>query len=128
MDGTPPTGRTIDYPLASFAQIESDKIRSQDIYLDRQTIAEQLGLKPKKNETTAITEEKKTPCELKNTKGMAVGKDRPERCSPDEHGRPMRLHSPSKARRARGGCATQNVKAYWAQQMSIYTREISEAV
>jgi FAD binding domain/Berberine and berberine like len=33
----------------------------------------------KKNETTAITEEKKTPSELKNTKGMAVGKDRIER-------------------------------------------------
>ena len=33
----------------------------------------------KKNETSATTEEKKTPCELKNTKGMAVGKDRIER-------------------------------------------------
>jgi hypothetical protein len=28
----------------------------------------------KNNETTAIPEEKKTPCELKNTKGMAVGR------------------------------------------------------
>src|SRR6516162_10559918 len=33
----------------------------------------------KKNETTAITEEKKTPYELKNTKGIAVGEDRIER-------------------------------------------------
>jgi hypothetical protein len=33
----------------------------------------------KKNETTAITEEKKTPCQLKNIKGMAIGKDRIER-------------------------------------------------
>ena len=49
MDGTPATGRTVAYPLASFAQIEGDKIRSQHIYLDRQTVAEQLGLAPKKN-------------------------------------------------------------------------------
>jgi predicted ester cyclase len=48
MDGTPATGRTVAYPLASFAQIEGDKIRSQHIYLDRQTVAEQLGLTPKK--------------------------------------------------------------------------------
>ena len=47
MDGTPPTGRTVAYPLASFAKIEGDKIRSEHIYLDRQTVAEQLGLKPK---------------------------------------------------------------------------------
>ena len=47
MDGTPPTGRTVTYPVASFAQIEGDKIRSEHIYLDRQTVAEQLGLKPK---------------------------------------------------------------------------------
>ena len=47
MDGTPPTGRTVTYPLASFAQIEGDKIRSEHIYLDRQTVAEQLGLKAK---------------------------------------------------------------------------------
>jgi hypothetical protein len=32
-----------------------------------------------KNKTTAITEESKTLCELKNTKGMVVGKDRIER-------------------------------------------------
>jgi predicted ester cyclase len=47
MDGTPPTGRTVAYPLASFAKIEGDKIRSEHIYLDRQTVAEQLGLKTK---------------------------------------------------------------------------------
>ena len=47
MDGTPPTGRTVATPLASFAQIEGDNIRSQHIYLDRQTVAEQLGLKAK---------------------------------------------------------------------------------
>jgi steroid delta-isomerase-like uncharacterized protein len=47
MDGTPATGRTVAYPLASFAKIEGDKIRSEHIYLDRQTVAEQLGLKTK---------------------------------------------------------------------------------
>jgi steroid delta-isomerase-like uncharacterized protein len=47
MDGTPPTGRTVTYPLASFAKIEGDKIRTEQIYLDRQTVAEQLGLKAK---------------------------------------------------------------------------------
>ena len=46
-DGSPPTGRTVAYPVASFAQIEGDKIQSEHIYLDRQTVAEQLGLKPK---------------------------------------------------------------------------------
>ena len=47
MDGTPPTGRTVAYPIASFAQIEGDKIRSEHVYFDRQGVAEQLGLKPK---------------------------------------------------------------------------------
>ena len=47
MDGTPATGRKVAYPLASFAQVERDKIRSQHIYLDRQTAAEHLGLKAK---------------------------------------------------------------------------------
>jgi steroid delta-isomerase-like uncharacterized protein len=47
VDGTPPTGRTVAYPVASFTQVEGDKIRSEQIYLDRQTVAEQLGLKPK---------------------------------------------------------------------------------
>jgi predicted ester cyclase len=47
VDGTPPTGRTVAYPVASFTQVEGDKIRSEQIYLNRQTVAEQLGLKPK---------------------------------------------------------------------------------
>ena len=47
MDGTPPTGRTVSYSVASFTQVEGDKIRSEHVYLDRQTVAEQLGLKPK---------------------------------------------------------------------------------
>ena len=47
MEGTPPTGRTVAYPLASFAKIEGDKIRTEHIYLDRQTVAEKLGLKAK---------------------------------------------------------------------------------
>ena len=48
MDGTPPTGRKVAYPVASFSQVEGDKIRSEHVYLDRQTVAEQLGLTPKK--------------------------------------------------------------------------------
>jgi predicted ester cyclase len=47
LDGTPPTGRIVTYPVASFTQIEGDKIRSEHVYLDRQTVAEQLGLKAK---------------------------------------------------------------------------------
>jgi steroid delta-isomerase-like uncharacterized protein len=47
MDGTPPTGRTVAYPGASFVQVEGDKIRSEHVYLDRQTVPEQLGLKAK---------------------------------------------------------------------------------
>jgi steroid delta-isomerase-like uncharacterized protein len=47
MDGTPPTGRTVAYPGASFVQVEGDKVRSEHVYLDRQTVAEQLGLKAK---------------------------------------------------------------------------------
>lgn len=47
MDGTPATGRTVAYPIASFAQIEGDKIRSEHLYFDRQMVTEQLGLKPK---------------------------------------------------------------------------------
>ena len=46
-DGTPPTGCTVAYPGASFTKVEGDKIRSEDTYLDRQTVAEQLGGKPK---------------------------------------------------------------------------------
>jgi steroid delta-isomerase-like uncharacterized protein len=47
MDGTPPTGRTVAYPLALFTQVEGDKIRWERVYFDRQTAAEQLGLKAK---------------------------------------------------------------------------------
>jgi predicted ester cyclase len=48
MDGTPATGRSVAYPVAIFAKIEGDKIRSEHVYFDRQTVAEQLGLTPKK--------------------------------------------------------------------------------
>jgi steroid delta-isomerase-like uncharacterized protein len=47
MDGSPPTGRKVSYPGASFVQVEDDKIRSEQIYVDRQTVAELLGLKAK---------------------------------------------------------------------------------
>ena len=47
MDGTPATRRTVAYPIAVFSQIEGDKIRSERVYFDRQTVAEQLGLKAK---------------------------------------------------------------------------------
>jgi steroid delta-isomerase-like uncharacterized protein len=47
MDGTPPTGRKVSYPGASFVQVEADKIRSEQTYVDRQTVAELLGLKAK---------------------------------------------------------------------------------
>jgi steroid delta-isomerase-like uncharacterized protein len=47
MDGTPPTGRTVTYPVASFVQVEGDRIRSEHVYLGRQAVAEQLGLKAK---------------------------------------------------------------------------------
>ena len=44
-DGSPPTGRSVTLPGASFTQVEGDKIRSEQAYHDRQTIDEQLGLK-----------------------------------------------------------------------------------
>jgi predicted ester cyclase len=47
-DGSPPTGRSITLPGASFTQVEGDKIRSEQVYHDRQTMDEQLGLTPKK--------------------------------------------------------------------------------
>ena len=47
MDGIPPTGRKVSYPGASFVQVEGDKIRSEQVYVDRQTVAELLGIKPK---------------------------------------------------------------------------------
>jgi steroid delta-isomerase-like uncharacterized protein len=46
-DGTPPTGRTVTLPGASFVQVEGDKIRYERVYTDRQTVAEQLGPKAK---------------------------------------------------------------------------------
>jgi len=46
-DGTPPTGRSVTLPGASFVQVEGDKIRYERVYTDRQTVAEQLGLKAK---------------------------------------------------------------------------------
>src|SRR6266446_178206 len=46
-DGTPPAGRTVTLPGASFVQVEGDKIRYERVYTDRQTVAEQLGLKAK---------------------------------------------------------------------------------
>jgi steroid delta-isomerase-like uncharacterized protein len=47
-DGSSPTGRSVTLPGASFTQVESDKIRSEQAYHDRQTIDEQLGLKATK--------------------------------------------------------------------------------
>jgi steroid delta-isomerase-like uncharacterized protein len=43
LDGTPPTGRSVRFPGATFAQVEGDKIRSEHVYHDRQIMAEQLG-------------------------------------------------------------------------------------
>jgi ketosteroid isomerase-like protein len=39
--------KSVAYPLALFTQVEGDKIRSERVYFDRQTAAEQLGLKAK---------------------------------------------------------------------------------
>jgi steroid delta-isomerase-like uncharacterized protein len=47
-DGSPPTGRTLTLPGASFVQVEGDKIRSETVYTDRQAVTEQLGFTPKK--------------------------------------------------------------------------------
>ena len=46
-DCSPPTGRALTLPGASFTQVEGDKIRSEQTYTDRQTVTEQLGFKPK---------------------------------------------------------------------------------
>ena len=43
LDGSPPTGRPLTVPGASFTQVEGDKIRSEQAYHDRQIMAEQLG-------------------------------------------------------------------------------------
>ena len=48
-EGSPPTGRSITQPGASFTRVESDKIRSEQAYLDRKTRDEQLGLKATKD-------------------------------------------------------------------------------
>jgi steroid delta-isomerase-like uncharacterized protein len=47
-DGSPPSGRTLTLPGASFTQVEGDKIRYERVYTDRQTVTEQLGFTPKK--------------------------------------------------------------------------------
>ena len=49
LDGTPATGRAIKLPGATFFQVQGDKIRSEYVYHDRQTIAEQQGLKATKD-------------------------------------------------------------------------------
>jgi steroid delta-isomerase-like uncharacterized protein len=49
LDGTPPTGRRVTLPGATFIQVEGDKIRSVHVYFDRQLMAEQLGLKATKD-------------------------------------------------------------------------------
>ena len=46
--GSPPTGRTLTLPGASFTQVEGGKIRYERVYTDRQTVTEQLGFTPKK--------------------------------------------------------------------------------
>jgi steroid delta-isomerase-like uncharacterized protein len=46
-DGARATGHTVTLPGASFTQVEGDKIRSEQIYFDRQVLFEQLGLKAK---------------------------------------------------------------------------------
>ena len=43
-DGNPHTGRPLTVPGASFFQVEGDKIRSGQVYHDRKTMDEQLGL------------------------------------------------------------------------------------
>ena len=43
LDGTPPTGRSVTLPGATFVQVDGDKIRSLQDYYDRQILAEQLG-------------------------------------------------------------------------------------
>ena len=47
-DGSPPTGRTLTLPVASFTQVEGDKIRSEHAYIDRQAVTEQLGFTSRK--------------------------------------------------------------------------------
>ena len=51
-DGRPPTGRPIMHPGASFTQVEGDKIRSDQVYHDRQSLAEELRLEAAKDITS----------------------------------------------------------------------------
>jgi steroid delta-isomerase-like uncharacterized protein len=46
-DGTPATGRTVTLPGATFTQVDGGKVRSEEIYFDRQNLIEQLGLTAK---------------------------------------------------------------------------------
>jgi steroid delta-isomerase-like uncharacterized protein len=46
-DGNPATGRAVTLSGASFVRVEGDKIRSEQVYFDRQDLFEQLGLKGK---------------------------------------------------------------------------------
>ena len=71
MDGTQPTGRTVAYPGASFTQVEGDKIRSEHTYLDRQTVAEQLGLKAQaRRSTRRISVSRSKFCKVKFSFGL----------------------------------------------------------
>ena len=42
---SPPTGRLLTLPGASFTQVESDKIRSEQVYHDRQTMADFFSIR-----------------------------------------------------------------------------------
>ena len=44
-EGSAPPGPPIAHPGASFTQVEGEKIRSDQVYHDRKTLDEQLGLK-----------------------------------------------------------------------------------
>jgi hypothetical protein len=47
IDGTPPTGRTVAYSRGFLVQVEGDQDSLGARYVDRQTVAELLGLKAK---------------------------------------------------------------------------------
>jgi steroid delta-isomerase-like uncharacterized protein len=42
-DGTPATGRRVTLPGAAFVQVQGDKIRSEQVYIDRLAEQKQLG-------------------------------------------------------------------------------------
>jgi len=46
-DRKPATGRVVTLSGASFVRVEGDKVRSEQVYFDRQDLFEQLGLKGK---------------------------------------------------------------------------------